>query len=276
MESKAEENSKSHGRRQISRAFKRAVETKTAALMPYFTLGYPDLEQSLKVIKAIAPFSDLLELGVPFSDPIADGPTIQRSTQLALDQGVNTAQCLRSVRRLREVGVDKPILLMGYYNPILSYGERRFVHDAAEAGADGFIIPDLPPEEATTLRAAADEHGLALVYFLAPTSDSQRIEHVVAGAQGFIYMVSVTGVTGARGSLSGNLAQLVRQVRSQSDLPVAVGFGIGTPEQAAEVGSYADGVIVGSALINAVDGAVDKPSAAAAFVRSLEIGLRLD
>jgi tryptophan synthase alpha chain len=276
MESEASDSRKNDGRRRISQAFRRAAQTKTAALMPYFTLGYPDLEQSLKIIKAIAPYSDLLELGVPFSDPIADGPTIQRSTQLALDQGINTTLCLRSVRRLREAGVDTPILLMGYYNPILAYGESRYVHDAAEAGADGFIVPDLPPEEAATLTATADEHGLALVYFLAPTSDSRRIERVIAGARGFIYMVSVTGVTGARNRLSGDLAQLVKHVRSQSDLPVAVGFGIGTPEQATEVGKYADGVIVGSALINAVDQATEKPAAAAAFVRSLEIGLRLD
>ena len=276
MISEAAQSRDNLGQQRIGRAFKRAVQTKTAALMPYFTLGYPDLEESLKIIKAIAPHSDLLELGVPFSDPIADGPTIQRSTQQALDQGMNTTLCLRSVRRLREAGVETPVMLMGYYNPILAYGESRYVHDAADAGVDGFIIPDLPPEEATALKATADERGLALVYFLAPTSNRRRIELVIAGARGFIYMVSVTGVTGARNKLSGDLARLVTQVRSQSDLPVAVGFGIGTPEQAAEVAEYADGVIVGSALIDAVDQATDKPGAAAAFVRSLETSLKLD
>lgn len=257
----------------IGRAIARAGKKKQAALMPYFTLGYPDFEESLKIIAAIAPHADLLELGVPFSDPIADGPTIQRSTQRALEKGMNTRSCLQGVRELRAAGIDTPILLMGYYNPILAYGEQKYVRDAADAGADGFIVPDLPPEEASTLKAAAQERGLAIIYFLAPTSNQKRIDLVVREASGFIYLVSVTGVTGARKKLQVNLAQLVEQIRSRSQLPVAVGFGISTPDQAAEVASYADGIIVGSALIDAVDEAADKPAAAAAFVRGLERGL---
>lgn len=261
------------GEQAISRAISAAQAKKQAALMPYFTFGYPSLEESLKIITTIAPYADLLELGVPFSDPIADGPTIQRSTQRALDQGVTTAVCLEAVQALRADGIETPILLMGYYNPILAYGEEAYVRDAAKAGADGFIVPDLPPEEGSTLRRAASEYGLAVIYFLAPTSNQRRIDLVVAQATGFIYMVSVTGVTGARSDLQLDLAQLVGQIRARSNLPVAVGFGISTPEQAADVASYADGVIVGSALINAVDEGMDKPAAAAAFVQRLERGL---
>jgi tryptophan synthase alpha chain len=261
------------GEQAIGQAITTAKETKRAAIMPYYTLGYPDLAESLRIISAIAVHADLLELGVPFSDPIADGPTIQRSTQRALEQGVNTAACLAGVRAIREAGIDTPILLMGYYNPILAYGERDYVRDAANAGADGFIVPDLPPEEAETLRAAAQEQGLAVIHFLAPTSNERRIGLAVNHTAGFIYLVSVTGVTGARANLQLDLAQLVGEIRDRSRLPVAVGFGISTAEQAAEVGGYADGVIVGSALIDAVDGAQDKPAAAAEFVRELERGL---
>jgi len=244
--------------------------------MPYFTLGYPDFDQSLSIVKAIAPHSDLLELGVPFSDPIADGPTIQRSTQAALEHGADTARCLRSVRELRTAGVDAPVLLMGYYNPILAYGETQFVRDAADAGADGFIVPDLPPEESGQIRKLVEQYGLVIVNFLAPTSNHRRTKLVAEGAKGFIYLVSVTGVTGARSSLSEDIPEMVGRIRTQSDVPVAVGFGISTPEQAAEVGRYADGIIVGSALIDAVDRSSDKPAAAANFVRSLEVALRLE
>jgi tryptophan synthase alpha chain len=264
------------GQHRILRAFKQAQRTKSAAVMPYFTLGYPDLDRSLSIIKAIALHSDLLELGVPFSDPIADGPTIQRSTQVALEQGANTTWCLHGVRELRKAGVDTPILLMGYYNPILAYGESKFIRDAADAGIDGLIVPDLPPEESGQLRKSAEEWGLVNVNFLAPTSNRRRTKQVAAAAKGFIYLVSVTGVTGARSRLSEDLAEIVERIRAQSNLPVAVGFGISTPEQAAEVGQYADGIIVGSALIDAVDRSSDKPAAAASFVRSLEIALSLE
>ncbi|MCI0398341.1 MAG: tryptophan synthase subunit alpha [Chloroflexi bacterium] len=243
--------------------------------MPYYTLGYPDRETSLAVIEAIAPYSDLLELGVPFSDPIADGPTIQRSTQRALEQGATTAGCLEMVRALRARGLETPALLMGYYNPILAFGEARYMAAAAEAGADGFIVPDLPPEEAETLERLAAEAGLVLVHFLAPTSNPRRIAAVAARAKGFIYLVSLTGITGARANLSGGLADFVGRVRAQTRAPLAVGFGISTPAQAAEVGRLADGVIVGSAVINAVDAAEkNKAAAAAAFIRQLYDALR--
>ena len=264
----------SRGRLRIAAAFAQAGADRAAALMPYYTLGYPDRESSLDVVEAIAPHSDLLELGVPFSDPLADGPTIQRSTQQALEAGTTTAGCLDMVGVLRARGVQTPAMLMGYYNPILAYGEERYVRDAADAGVDGFIVPDLPPEEAGTLEAACREAGLALIHFLAPTSSPRRIEQVVARARGFIYMVSLTGVTGMGTGPARGLAGFVENVRARARVPVAVGFGITTPAQAAAVAAYADGVIVGSALIRAVNEAGDdRPGAAAAFVRALGDGL---
>jgi tryptophan synthase alpha chain len=267
-------NKMKNGRSRIAAAFQNAQETQNAALMPYFTIGFPDQATSLEVIEAIAPYSDLLELGVPFSDPLADGPTIQRSTQIALENGTTTAVCLQVVRDLRQRGVDTPIMFMGYYNPILAYGQEKYVADAAEAGVDGFIVPDLPPEEAAELESLAAEAGLALIHFLAPTSNPERIANVSQRASGFIYLVSLTGVTGARTSMQADLADFVGRVRQEANVPLAVGFGIGTPEQAANVGQMADGVIVGSALISAVDQAAEKPQAAKQFVQSLQQALK--
>ena len=262
-----------NGRTQIEAAFRQAHETRTAALMPYFTLGYPDIETSLDIIEAMAEHGDLIELGVPFSDPLADGPTVQHSTQVALENGVTVAGCMEMVRQLRERGVTTPACFMGYYNPILAYGLERFVHDARAAGVQGLIVPDLPPEEAGELKQTCDEAGLAYIYFLAPTSDQSRIKQVTAQAGGFIYLVSLTGVTGARSSLHANLEAFIDRVRAHTTIPLAVGFGISTPEQTAAVGALADGVIVGSALINAVNAASDKPAAAANFTESLRSAL---
>lgn len=267
------EATKMNGIENVRDAFDKALAERSAALMPYFTLGYPDRATSLAVIEAIAPYSDLLELGVPFSDPLADGPTIQHSTQVALENGTTVADCMAMVRELRARGVDTPACFMGYYNPILAYGLERFVEDALEAGIQGFIVPDLPPEEAAELAELANAGGLAYVYFLAPTSDPTRIAQVARQARGFIYLVSVTGVTGARQDIRSNLDDFVERVRAQADLPLAVGFGISSPALAHSVGEIADGVIVGSALINAVDAAPDKPAAAVAFVRALREAL---
>lgn len=262
------------GREHIISAFESAQTSQSAALMPYFTLGYPTREESLDIIEAFAPYSDLIELGVPFSDPLADGPTIQHSTQVALENGTTAADCLQMVRELRQRGVQTPFCLMGYYNPMLAYGLEAFVTDAREAGAQGFIVPDLPPEEAAELQALADKAELAYIYFLAPTSSAERISLVTEKANGFIYLVSLTGVTGARSSMKGDLGEFVDRVREKANIPLAVGFGISTPELAASVAGQADGVIVGSALINAVNSAVDKPAGAAAFVRSLQEALK--
>ena len=259
------------GQERIATAFARAKARYTAALMPYYTLGYPDRETSLAVVGAIAGESDLLELGVPFSDPLADGPTIQHSTQQALAVGTTSARCLEMVAELRRRGVETPVLLMGYYNPILAYGEEAYVRDAARAGADGLIVPDLPVEEADALEQLASEAGLALIHMLAPTSDPRRVAAVAGRARGFIYMVSLTGVTGAQAGPDRRLREFVAEVRRQASVPVAVGFGIKTPEQAAQVGSFADGVIVGTALIRAADGSPDNPAGAA---RAYTAGLR--
>ena len=245
-----------------------------AALMPYFTLGYPDPEQSLAVIRSIAAAgADLIELGVPFSDPLADGPTIQHSAQVALDHGMTTRRCLDMVAALRAGGMTQPLLLMGYVNPILAYGIPGYVADAVAAGADGLIVPDLPPEEAGELEAACREGGAALVYLLAPTSGAEHACAVAARATGFLYLVSLTGVTGARGALPADLSGFITRVRQVTSLPLAVGFGISTPEHVRQVGRQADGVIVGSALISAVGAASDPAAAAGEFVARLRAAL---
>jgi tryptophan synthase alpha chain len=264
------------GTDRITTAFASVVGKRKAALMPYFTLGFPNRYTSLDIIERIASYSDLLELGVPFSDPIADGPSIQRSTQLSLQNGTTTSACLQMLQELRRRGVETPVMLMGYYNPILAYGESAYVRDAAAAGVDGFIVPDLPLEESEPFERLASASGLALIHFLAPSSSPIRIKQVVERAQGFIYVVSLTGTTGARSQLSGHLQAFVASVRGQTQLPLAVGFGISTPAQASSVGDMADGVIVGSALIDAVAGATDKPGAALEFVRSLRQGLEFN
>jgi tryptophan synthase alpha chain len=267
------ETATENGRTQIESAFLKALKERTAALMPYFTLGYPNTDTSLDIIEATAANSDLLELGIPFSDPLADGPTIQHSTQVALENGVTVAGCMEMVQKLREREITTPACFMSYYNPIMAYGLERFVNDARTVGIQGLIVPDLPPEEAEELVQFCDQAGLAYIYFLAPTSDQSRIEQVTAQANGFIYLVSLTGVTGARSSLHSDLEAFIKRVRANTAIPLAVGFGISTPKQTAAVGVLADGVIVGSALVNAVNEASKKPEAAARFTKSLQLAL---
>jgi tryptophan synthase alpha chain len=263
------------GERLISSAFASTRKENRAALMPYFTLGYPDADRSTAIVEAIAGAgADLIELGIPYSDPLADGPTIQYSTQMALKAGMNVRGCLEIVSSLRGRGVSQPLLLMGYANPLLAYGSDRFVRDAAQAGADGLIVPDLPPEEAGEVEILCRQSGLALVYLLPPTASSERVKFISARSTGFLYLVSLTGVTGARQTLPAGLESFIRRAREATDLPLAVGFGISTPEQARLVGSVADGVIVGSALIESVRTAQDPVKAAENFVSSLAEGLR--
>jgi len=227
-----------------------------AAFMPYLPVGYPDLPTSLHLFQALSEAgADLIEMGVPFSDPLADGPTIQSATQQALANGMTSAGCLDAVRALRARGVETPVLLMGYINPIMAYGVERYVTDAATAGADGFIIPDLPPDEAGDMERACQQHGLAMVYLVAPTSTPERLALAAAHSTGFLYLVSVAGITGARSDLPPHLAGFVARVREHTDLPLAVGFGIATPPQASAVATLADGVVVGSALVKQAGGA---------------------
>jgi len=245
------------------------------AFMPYYTLGYPDQVKSLDIIEACANNgADLMELGIPFSDPLADGPTIQHSTQTALQNGITVEKCLESVAALRSRGLGIPFMLMGYYNPILAYGLERFTRDAHQSGADGFIIPDLPPEEAGPMMGLCEELDLAMTFLLAPNSPQERIQEVVQVNTGFIYLVSVTGITGARDSLPEDLEQFIGRVRGYSRQPIAVGFGISNPDQAKMVGKLADGVIVGSALIKATNEADNPVKAAGDFVHAMVQAMR--
>jgi len=241
--------------------------------MPYFPLGYPNLETSIDVIEALAKNgADLIEVGLSFSDPLADGPVIQQATQVALEQGITIKKSLEAVKELRKRDVTIPLILMGYYNPMLAYGLEKFVLDAKEAGADGFIIPDLPIEESdefeNVLVGPTRESPLPLIRMIAPTSSSDRMEKIARNAKGFIYLVSVTGITGERKSIAEGLSDLISSVREHSSVPVCVGFGIGTPEQAKEVGQMADGVIVGTACVRTIGGSENPVEMAREFAKS--------
>lgn len=234
----------------IAALFARTKAQNRAAFLPYFPVGYPTYAESLDAITAMAEAGvDGFEIGVPFSDPLADGPTIQAATQIALENGITLRKCLDAVRALRGRGVEQPMLLMSYLNPLLAYGVDAFVVDAKAAGATGLIIPDLPPEEAALFSDTCSREGLAMVFFLAPTSDERRIALVNQSATGFIYVVSLTGVTGARTDLPADLRNFIDRVRAHSDKPLVLGFGISTPEQARSMNDLVDGFIVGSALV---------------------------
>jgi tryptophan synthase alpha chain len=240
------------GLQAIADMFKRAKAERRAAFLPYYPIGYPTYETSLEAIAAMADESvDGFEIGFSFSDPLADGPTIQAAMQVALENGITVRRCIDAVRELRGRGIRQPMLLMGYLNPLLSYGLEAFVNDAQAAGADGLIVPDLPPDEGDLLAGYCEQAGLALVYLLAPTSSADRIALVAEKARGFIYMVSVTGVTGARADLPPELGDFIGRVRAQTGKPLVLGFGIGRPEQARAVSPLVDGFIVGSALVKA-------------------------
>ena len=247
----------------IDKKFQDLKITGRTALMPYLTLGYPEKNSAYKVIPALVRAgADLIELGVPFSDPLADGATIQAASQRALTNGLSLNLCLKQARHLREQGTTIPFVLMGYYNPIFQYGLQHFAERAAEAGIDGVIVPDLPPEEAEPLTNALSDYAICPIFLLAPTSDDDRIHKVVSISRGFIYLVSLVGVTGVRNTVSADLSDFVKRVRQVTDIHLAVGFGISTPHQASQVSALADGVIVGSALIKAI-GQNDKPEVAA-------------
>lgn len=258
-----------NGIQRIAAAFERTRTEERAALIPYVALGHPTPEMSLKLAAAaIESGADLLELGVPFSDPLADGPVIQRATHAALQQGTTVVRCLELAQTLRQRKPEIPLIFMGYYNPILTYGEDAFCHACDVAGVDGLIVPDLPPEEGRELEAACRVHGLALIYLLAPTSTPQRVGLVTQHSQGFVYLVSVTGITGPRDRLPDDLPAFVKRVRMATDKPLAVGFGIASAQQAGRVAALADGVIVGSALVRLAE-EVNAESKVRSFVAGL-------
>ncbi len=238
----------------IAAAFARLRDERRTGLVAFLTVGYPSLDDTLRLVPAlIEGGAGVVELGVPFSDPLAEGPTIQRSSHHALLQGVTHGVCLEVVAKLREGGVEAPLILMGYYNPLLAYGLEPFSGDASRAGADGIIAVDLPPEESHPLRDACRKNGLDLIYLLAPTSTDERIGLVASLASGFVYCVSVTGVTGARRELPGSLSSFVSRVRARTPLPLAVGFGISKPTHFRAVGRIADAAVIGSAIIDEID-----------------------
>ena len=244
-----------------------------AALMPYLMGGFPDIDSSLEIGRACARAgATLLELGVPFSDPLADGPVIHAAATEALKQGANLAQVLELTEALAP---ELPVVVMCYANPILARGLGRFADQLQETGASGVIVPDLPFEEAGAVLRACDERGLALVPLVAPTTTDERLELIGRRARGFVYVVSVTGTTGERAAVDGTVASLVERVAAHTDVPVAVGFGIATPDQARAVAEAgADGVIIGSRLVRAAGEADDPPAAVGELVEQFREALR--
>jgi tryptophan synthase alpha chain len=258
----------------LTDTFTRLAARGEQALVAYVTAGDPDLETAFHVLVALAEGgADIIELGVPFSDPTADGPTIQRAAARALASGTTVSGVLALVRRFREAGHRQPIILFGYYNPFLQYGLDRLAADAADACADGFLIVDLPPEEAAPFQAATKGRDLPLIHLLTPTSTESRIEAVKRAAGGFVYYVSRTGVTGAQEADLGAVAAQVARIQAAIPLPVCVGFGIARPDQVATLRDAADGVVVGSALVAMVE-AIGRGEATLADLEAAVRGLK--
>jgi tryptophan synthase alpha chain len=247
------------------------------ALVPFVTAGDPDLAATQSLVLALAQSgADLIEIGIPFSDPLGDGPVVQRANERALRSGTSLRRVLELVKTLRPQ-VDLPLVLMGYTNPILAMGEERFAEAAAAVGVDGVIVVDLPPEEDEDLFGALAANGVDAILLAAPTTQPKRLAMLAERTRGFLYYVSLTGVTGARSELARGIEASVREIRAISEVPVCVGFGVSTPEQVREVGRFADGVVVGSALIEAIQRAGPGPAAvdaAARFVAGLKAPLR--
>jgi tryptophan synthase alpha chain len=227
--------------------------------VPFITAGDPDMGTSLELLgKLPAAGADIIELGIPFSDPMADGPINQASYLRALAAGTTLAKVVGLVRKFRETDKKTPIVLMGAYNPIHAYGTARFAKDASEAGIDGLLIVDLPVEEDEVLRAPAQEHGVDIIRFLAPTTHDERLKVVLTGARGYLYYASIAGITGTKSFIEESVRSAVARVRRASALPCVVGFGIRTPEEAGQIASIADGVVVGSAIVSRVARATEK------------------
>lgn len=266
------------GSGRIAACFTALCRRGEVALVPFIVAGDPDLDATRALVRAAADAgADLIELGVPFSDPTADGPVIQRAGVRALSRGTSLRQILEMVAELRSGGVGTPIILFGYYNPIFHYGPARLAADAARAGVDGLLVVDLPPEEADELWRPARAEGLDMIFLLAPTSDAGRVRAVLRKASGFVYFVSMTGITGTKSIDSGDVRRLVEDLRRSCTLPIGVGFGISTPEEAAAVAEYADAVIVGSAIVRLIEAAGAGPElveTVGGFLRSLKDATR--
>jgi len=262
----------------IDRCFAALRRRGEVALVPFIMAGDPDLDATRALMQAVADAgADLIELGVPFSDPTADGPIVQRAGVRALARGTSLRQILGLVAELRRGGYEVPIILFGYYNPIFHYGAARLAEDAARAGVDGLLVVDLPPEEADELWRPARAAGLDVIFLLAPTSDDRRVRAVLRKASGFVYFVSMTGITGSKAIDTAEVRRLVEDLRASCVLPIGVGFGITTPAEAAVVASYADAVIVGSALVRMVEGngaAPDLATKVGGFIRALKDATR--
>jgi len=267
----------------IARRFRALAEEGRGALATFSTAGDPDFKTSLDILEGLAQAgADIIELGMPFSDPMADGPAVQAASLRALKGGQTMVKTLDMVRRFRQTDDETPIVLMGYYNPIYVYGVARFLRDATEAGVDGLIVVDLPPEEDAELCLPALEAGINFIYLAAPTTDDARLSRVVEQASGFVYYVSITGITGTRSASQSDIETAYRRLRRHTDLPIVVGFGIRTPEQAGAVAKIAEGAAVGSALVGVIAENLDnagkaKPGlvrAALAFVGELAHGVR--
>jgi len=258
-----------------ARAFARAKAEKRPALIAYVCAGDPSMEATARLVSRLARAgADLIELGIPFSDPIADGPTIQAAGQRSLLAGTTPLKVLDLAAALRRDGLEPPLFLMTYLNPILAFGLDDFFRRAAQAGVDGLLVPDLPLDEETPVKQAAGHHQLDLVLFASPTTHSDRLARIGRETQGFLYFLSVTGVTGARGALPTELPGQLAAARAASKAPVAVGFGISTPEQAKALAPHVDGIVVGSAIVSELHQSGGDPDRPAELVRRLASALR--
>jgi len=271
------------GSGRVGKRFEALKAEGRGALVTFVTAGDPDLETSMEILNGLPEAgADIVELGMPFSDPMADGPAIQDSSQRALKAGISLKKTLEMVRRFREGDGETPLILMGYYNPIYVYGVEPFLADAKAAGVDGLIVVDLPPEEDHELCLPALDHGLHFIRLATPTTDEQRVPAVLANTSGFVYYVSITGITGTRSAAEADVASAVERLRKHTELPIAVGFGIKTAEQARAVAAVADGAVVGSALVNRIRDSLDAEgratdetaAAALGLVRELAEGVR--
>ncbi|TAL27163.1 MAG: tryptophan synthase subunit alpha [Nitrospirae bacterium] len=255
----------------IEKTFKKLRTQNKKAFIPYIMAGDPSLEKTKELVVLLEECgADIIELGVPFTDPLADGPTIQRAAERALKNGVTLRKVIALVKDLR-VKTKVPLVLMTYYNPVFKYGEEKFINDAKDAGVDGVIIPDLPPDEAGELIKTAKKADLATIFLLAPTSTEDRIKKVATASKGFIYYVSMTGITGAQILLDDSIGKSINNIRRITDKPVAVGFGVSTPDEARAVSGVSDGVIVGSAIVRKIQ---EAPEGLRDFILKLREAVR--